>query len=170
MFCFTNNDMDKITENLWLGNFSAAQNVDNLKKEGISKILCLTDYLTPTYEKEDNFNQKVFKIEDIPTQNIIKYFGECIDFITEDEKILVHCMAGASRSATVVIAYIMWKEKISYDEALEFVSKKRSCVWHNDGFKDQLKIFDQLLKKNKYELNKINFNDIKWEVKLSKYW
>ena len=162
--------MDKITENVWLGNIEAAININNLKKEGITKVLCLMDYGATTYAEEDKLNQKIFEISDIPTQNIIKYFGKCFDFIKGNEKILVHCMAGASRSATVVIAYVMWSQKKSYDEAYKMVSEKRSCIFPNDGFKDQLKMFEKLLTENDYDLNKIDFDNIKWEVKLSDYW
>ena len=170
MLCFINNDMDKITENVWLGNIEAAENIGNLKKEGITKVLCLIDINEPTYAEEDKLNQKIFGISDIPTQNIIKYFGKCFDFIKGNEKILVHCMAGASRSATVVIAYVMWSQKVSFDDAYKMVREKRSCVFPNGGFIDQLKMFEKLLTENDYDLNKIDFDNIKWEVKLSDYW
>ncbi len=170
MLCFINNDMDKITDTIWLGNYEAAANINNLKKEGIKKVLTVIDFGVPSYSEEDKFNHKVFRVVDIPTQNIIKYFGECINFMKGNDKVLVHCMAGASRSATIVIAYIMWDKKMPYKEALDFVSKKRVCVFPNNGFREQLQTFEKLLKENDYDLNKIDFNNIKWEVKLSNYW
>ena len=169
MLCFINNDMDKITDNIWVGNYEAAINITNLKKEGIKKILCVMDYKSPEYSKEDNFNRKIIEVVDIPTTNIIKYFGECIKFIEGEEKVLVHCMAGASRSATIVIAYIMWKEKKTAKEALNYASKKRSSIFPNEGFKKQLIMFEKLLKENDYDLDKIDFNSIEWKVKLSDF-
>ena len=170
MKCFINNEMDQITDNVWLGNYEAANNIDNLKKEGIKKILCVMDFSTPVYKEEDKFIQKIVKIVDVPTQNILKYLGECLKFIKGDEKILVHCMAGASRSASIVIAYIMWEKKMPYHEALKFVGDKRSSVFPNFGFRDQLKKFEQLLKDNDYDIEKIDFSNIEWKVDLSKYW
>ena len=79
-------------------------------------------------------------------------------------------MSGASRSASVVIAYVMWAQKMPFKEALDFVSKKRSAVFPNQGFKDQLKKFEGILKENNYDLNKIDFKNIKWEPKLSDYY
>lgn len=40
--------------------------------------------------------------------------------------ILVHCDAGMSRSAMVMIAYIMKRDGLSVDDALDYVLKKRS--------------------------------------------
>ena len=170
MLCFINNELDQITDHVWLGNYESSVQIDNLKKLGIKKILTIMDYTPPSYKEDDKFIHKIISIADIPVVNIIKYFGECIKFIDGEEKVLVHCMAGVSRSASIVIAYIMWKEKKSFQEALEFTSKKRSCVFPNDGFKDQLKMFEKLLKDNDYDLNKIKFNEIQWNKKLSDYY
>ena len=170
MIVFTNDEMNKITDNIWLGDYESSIHVENLKKEGIKKVLTILEYRPPNYKEEDNIKQKVISVADNPIENIIKYFGECINFIDGEEKVLVHCMAGASRSASVVIAYLMWKEKKSFKEALDFVTKKRSCVFPNDGFKDQLKMFEKLLKENDYDLSKIKFNEIKWNKKFSDYY
>ena len=71
-------------------------------------------------------------------------------------------MAGASRSATIVIAYLMWTNKWKFDKALDFVTKKRPIVCPNDGFQSQLKIFEKLLSENNYEIDKIKFKEINW--------
>ena len=152
-------DLNEIEDKLWLGNSFAAKDIKDLKEKGITKILTVMD--TPL-NIEEGFNRKVIEVMDTINQNIIKYFGECLKFIKGDEKILIHCAAGASRSATIVIAYLMWKNKIKYDEALQFVQKKRSIVWPNREFKEQLKMFEKLLIENDYNIDKINFKEIKW--------
>lgn len=42
-------------------------------------------------------------------------------------------MAGISRSATVVIAYIMKKEKMNYDQAYDWVKRRRPVIRPNPG-------------------------------------
>ena len=92
--------------------------------------------------------------------NIIKYFKECIEFIEKADKVFVHCLCGVSRSATIVIAYLMWKAHCGYYDAYFFVKNRRCFIAPNDGFVHQLKIFENLLKSNEYDLNKIDFNSI----------
>lgn len=57
---------------------------------------------------------------------------------------LVHCQAGISRSATIVIAYCMHKERLSFEAAMAVVSAARSKIWPNMGFKCQLEQFEKL--------------------------
>eukprot|EP00746_Dinoflagellata_sp_MGD_P050747 gnl/MRDRNA2_/MRDRNA2_227059_c0_seq1.p1 gnl/MRDRNA2_/MRDRNA2_227059_c0~~gnl/MRDRNA2_/MRDRNA2_227059_c0_seq1.p1 ORF type:complete len:182 (-),score=34.04 gnl/MRDRNA2_/MRDRNA2_227059_c0_seq1:62-580(-) len=52
--------------------------------------------------------------------------------------ILVHCASGVSRSASIVIAYLMREEGLSYATALESVRGIRSIVFPNSGFTQQL--------------------------------
>ena len=59
-----------------------------------------------------------------------------------------------------MIAYLMWKAHCSYYDAYFFVKNRRPFIDPNDGFINQLKIFEDLLKKNNYDLNKIDFNSI----------
>ena len=159
--CINNyRDLDEIEDKLWLGNSISAGNTNDLKEKGITKILTLMD--EPPKNKDDGFKRKTIEIMDISNENIIQYFGECLNFIKGDEKILVHCAAGASRSATVVIAYLMWKNKMKFEDAMKFVQKKRPIIYPNFGFKEQLKMFEKLLIENNYDINKINFKEIKW--------
>ena len=159
------NGFDQITEKIYLGDYTSANNIPELKEEGITKILTVMDYDDGQNEKYDpnEFTHLKFNVCDDEYQNIIQYFGECLNYIKEkDEKVLVHCMAGASRSATIVIAYLMWKEKKSVHDELNFVNSKR-FIFPNPGFLSQLKTFEKLLIENDYDINKINFEQIKWE-------
>jgi protein-tyrosine phosphatase len=151
--------LSQITENLYLGNLYDAQNIPYLLSIGIQKVLSLiTDPQLLYYPKE--IEHKLIKINDFPRENIIQYFGECLLFIEDNKKILVHCVAGASRSATIVIAYLMWKNQLDYKESAKFVEQIRPCINPNYGFVRQLQIFEKLLKKHKYNINTINFKGI----------
>ncbi|CAM5999855.1 unnamed protein product, partial [Sphagnum balticum] len=58
-----------------------------------------------------------------------KYFKETYDFIDQARKetnILVHCMAGISRSVTIVIAYLLRKYKYTLKQVISLIQRKRS--------------------------------------------
>ena len=157
-------DINQIEDNIWLGNTFAAANITDLKEKGITKILSLMDGNSSNFSyKEQGFNQKIINIMDYDTENIIQYFGECINFIKGEEKVFVHCAAGESRSATIVIAYLMWKKKMSFDKAYNLVKEKRSRIYPNFGFRQQLQMFEKLLYENGFNLSNIYFRSIKWK-------
>lgn len=61
-------------------------------------------------------------------------------------KVLVHCRAGVSRSATVCIAYLMQKQQMSLDAAFEFVVSRRPIIDPNLNFIQQLQRFEASLR------------------------
>ena len=63
-------------------------------------------------------------------------------------KVLVHCHAGISRSATVCIAYIMWLKHWTMECAYQFLKSKRSLIAPNLNFMRQLVEFENELEEN----------------------
>ncbi|RGB33303.1 dual specificity phosphatase, partial [Rhizophagus diaphanus] len=86
-------------------------------------------------------------ITDDPSSNISKHFHECIDFIenakSTNGRVYVHCLAGISRSTSIVIAYLMNSQKIHYNQAFNLVKEKRPNVKPNQGFVEQLRKFEK---------------------------
>ena len=122
----------EIFDNLFLGGYTIANDTKQLKEKGITKVLTVMDLQNgPNYNPEE-FIHKRFNITDNSQQNIIQYFGECINFIKGNEKILIHCLKGTSRSATIVIAYLMWYKKWKFEETYDFVKSKR-FIYPNKG-------------------------------------
>lgn len=60
----------------------------------------------------------------------------------------MHCYAGVSRSATIVIAYLMQEHGMSYSDAMQHVKKQRYFICPNDGFRRQLSQFQKELRKS----------------------
>jgi dual specificity phosphatase 12 len=85
---------------------------------------------------------------DVPGQDIISHFDNTCawiaDAIDQGGNVLVHCLAGVSRSASVVIAYAMKKYGIDHSTALTLVSKARPIVSPNEGFLKQLQFYGAL--------------------------
>lgn len=65
-------------------------------------------------------------------------------------KILVHCAMGRSRSATLVLAYLMIHKNMTLVDAIQQVAKNR-CVLPNRGFLKQLRELDKQLLKQRQQ-------------------
>ncbi|KAI0787763.1 dual specificity phosphatase [Fomes fomentarius] len=57
--------------------------------------------------------------------------------------VLVHCQQGISRSASIVIAYLIYTHNMSYDFAFDFVKRKRACIKPNSSFVRCLQEWEQ---------------------------
>ena len=60
-----------------------------------------------------------------------------------------------SRSSTIVIVYLMWKEQKGYYETYFAINNKRRYIGPNIGFVMELKYFEEKLKENNYDLEKM---------------
>nr|XP_008112492.1 PREDICTED: dual specificity protein phosphatase 13 isoform X2 [Anolis carolinensis]XP_008112493.1 PREDICTED: dual specificity protein phosphatase 13 isoform X2 [Anolis carolinensis] len=74
------------------------------------------------------------------------FFYDAADFIhkalkTGGGKVFVHCAMGLSRSATLVLAYLMIYENLTLVEALKAVDSHRG-ICPNTGFLNQLRALD----------------------------
>lgn len=57
-------------------------------------------------------------------------------------RVLVHCQAGISRSATICLAYLMHTQRVKLDEAFNFVKQRRQVISPNLAFMGQLLQFE----------------------------
>ena len=69
------------------------------------------------------------------------YFEQAADWIEKVLKeggvVLVHCVKGISRSASLIIAFLIIKKKMTLQQAILTIKKKRSIA-PNEGFMQQL--------------------------------
>ena len=146
---------DCILENkLYLGDIRTSFMRDKLKELGITHILMVGYFMTPLFP--DDFKYENIEVNDNRSDNILKHLIKGIKFIEESSICYTHCQLGKSRSATIVIAYVMYKKKIHFSEAFDFVKDKRSIVFPNEGFQYQLEDFDIILYNFDYDLDKCN--------------
>jgi protein-tyrosine phosphatase len=142
-------DLNKITDKIFLGNSDSAMDKELMKRYEITNILIIGAFLHEFFPED--FLYKTIEAEDSVKFDISKLFLKAFEFIDSAERVYVHCFAGVSRSPSIVIAYLMWKEKKDFFEIQEFVKSKRNCVSINNGFRKILLVWGLFLKK-------INFN------------
>nr|XP_033790787.1 dual specificity protein phosphatase 22 isoform X1 [Geotrypetes seraphini] len=138
------NGMNKVLPGLFIGNFKDARDIEELRKNKITHILSIHDSARPMLE---DMKYLCIPASDSPSQNLTRHFKESIKFIHEcrlgSECCLVHCLAGVSRSVTLVVAYVMTVTDFGWEEALSAVKCARTCANPNMGFQKQLQEFEK---------------------------
>jgi len=137
---------DCIAPKFFLGPNSVSTNKNVLRFHHITHILRVKEDQQPEYPKE--FVYKVVKEIDSDVAQLSKHFYPCIEFIDKGVAAggcLLHCQYGKSRSATIAIAYFMYKNKMMFKEALEYVKSKRPVINPNRNFIQQLLEFEKTL-------------------------
>ncbi|XP_071480725.1 dual specificity protein phosphatase 6-like [Diadema antillarum] len=133
---------------LFLGTKQDSENFELLSKLRIQYVLNVTPNIPNCFE-DSGIKYMQIPISDHWSQNLAAFFPEAIEFIDEARRskcgILVHCLAGVSRSVTVTVAYLMQKLCLSLNDAYDFVKKRKSNISPNFNFMGQLKDFEQQL-------------------------
>jgi len=132
----TDKEPSEILPGFYLGSVGAACNKKALHQHKIKHILCCSDGIEPAYPTK--YEYKILKLEDTATENLLQYLEETLSYIHEkiskNERMLVHCYAGRSRSASIVISYLIKYHAMKVEEALQFVKNKRPAADPNRGF------------------------------------
>ena len=131
---------------LYISSYNATKNKALLEKNKITHIInCAADFCENVFESENKYTYLSFYLKDHVSENIECIFYECIKFIdnVKDKggRVLVHCIQGISRSVTLVMAYLIYKNKLTYDKAFNIVQSKREISSPNFGFSIQLQNF-----------------------------
>ncbi|XP_036375154.1 dual specificity protein phosphatase 22-B-like [Megalops cyprinoides] len=161
------NGVNKVLPGLYLGNFKDARDREQLARHNITHILSIHDSAAPLLQE---MTYLCIPAADLPTQNLTQYFKESIVFMHESrlkgESCLVHCLAGVSRSVTLVVAYLMTVTGLGWQDALAAVRAARPCAGPNVGFLRQLEDFEntqadhyRMWLKEKYKENPFNDED-----------
>lgn len=126
-----------IIDNIYLGSAFNAASYETLKEKNIKVIMNATMEISDYYP--DEFVYLRYKLYDNNKHRIKKYLEKSFDDIKKYQKemegnILIHCFMGASRSASIVIYYLMRTHKhddgrsFTFDDAVQFLRSKRITV------------------------------------------
>jgi atypical dual specificity phosphatase len=141
----------KILDYLYLGGYYSATNKLLLQKLGITVIINVTppNEISNVFPKD--FTYYNFHIEDSDGYPIGDHFDKVdaiINAYKDKTKILIHCVAGISRSSTLTIAHLMKSHKMKLLAAFNHVKAIRDCIEPNYGFKKSLIAYEYELYKN----------------------
>lgn len=136
--------MSQITEDLFLCGLRGLT-PNNLKKHSITLVVNVTNDVLDAPVPGIMYTR--FSAVDEPTQDLKKYFNPAADRIEEairtGGRVVVHCMAGVSRSCAIVLAYLVRYRNMTLREAFKYVRERRAIVHPNHGFFQQLIDFER---------------------------
>jgi len=142
-----------INNKVFLGDMFSANDEVMLKENNITCVICVAEGINIRF---NNPNIKFYKydLQDDLDCDISLYFDEIGKIIDREKTVLVNCVAGISRSSTIVISYIMKYYEFNLKDAFIYVRNKRNMICPNKKFLRCL--FD-------YEMKLFGRNSIKWD-------
>ncbi|XP_018396555.1 PREDICTED: serine/threonine/tyrosine-interacting protein-like [Cyphomyrmex costatus] len=150
--------MQEVVPGVFLGPYSAASRskLQSLLDHGITHIVCVRHTIEANLIKPNfpnSFKYLVLEIADTITENIIQHFKKVKIFIDEalnsGGRALIHGNAGISRSAALVLAYVMETYELSQMHAYSMVQQRRFCINPNEGFMVQLREYEPIYQAEK---------------------
>jgi hypothetical protein len=145
-----------IVPGLYLGNLDDADEVSEIKKLGVTCVITALNIKDSTDFYGGKLIHHIVPVEDQIGENLAIHFSSSFKMIddvigsgqTKGEEaggVLVHCMKGRSRSATIVAAYLMRSRKWGVAEAAQQIAKARPTANPNESFVAQLNAFEDHL-------------------------
>lgn len=131
--------------------------IDNIFLGDCNSAYCFISYYVVNVAEDCNShlisrNKKTLylPLRDIQSQDILKEIPKVNKFIdrANGQPVLVHCVMGISRSASFVIAYLMWKYRMTFKDAKSLVKSRRPIIYTNRFDKQLMKYEKSLFKEN----------------------
>ncbi|XP_038143174.1 dual specificity protein phosphatase 26-like [Cyprinodon tularosa] len=142
---------DEVWPRLYIGDQLSAENQADLSKHRFTHVLNAAHSKRrgqPGIYEGLKINYMGIEAHDSCNYDMSTNFQAAADFIhrglNAGGKVLVHCHVGVSRSATLVLAYLMLKQKLTLVEAICAVKDNRGVI-PNRGFLRQLIQLDKQL-------------------------
>ena len=140
-FAYFEKECSQILHHIYLGSEVVAKNRKTLQEKGITHVLNCVGFVCPDYFPKDLIYKKLW-LQDSPTEDITSILYDVFDFFEEVReeggRVFVHCCQGVSRSTSLVIAYLMWVDKQTFENAFQYVRFARGVTNPNMGFACQL--------------------------------
>ncbi|KAF7253023.1 hypothetical protein EG68_08623 [Paragonimus skrjabini miyazakii] len=139
----------RINNHLYLSSLNALT-PDRLRQHGITLLISAMMDAPPAQLRNAVSSSMHVAVEDMEGANIRVHFDRVSDRIAAEHRrggrTLVHCMAGVSRSSSLILAYLMRHMNMSLAEAYQHVRSIRPCIQPNPSFWRQLLEFEERLR------------------------
>jgi len=146
----TDQDPAARTGALYLGSMAAVHDLDLLHEHGITHLVQVLEVPWIPQADDDGFTYHRIDIEDRSSAALKPHLDAACNYIraslARGDNVLVHCQQGVSRSASIVIAYLIRDHSMTYDDAFDLVKQRRQCIKPNSGFVKALREWETACK------------------------
>ena len=125
---------------LFLSGQLAATNLECLQRLGITHVLNCCERIPCKFKSRLTY--RTIAVLDTKASHIPEALAFIDEAQTTNGKVLVHCMVGASRSVSLVLAWLVARCSMSLKEAFLLVRKARHQARPNRSFCEQLMLFE----------------------------
>ncbi|CAL8303052.1 unnamed protein product [Lota lota] len=151
--------VNEVWPNVYIGDEQTAKDKSNLKSLGVTHVLNAAEGTWNSVDTGAEYYDDMAIVyyglvaEDVVTFDLSQYFYSAAKFIDEtlrdpQNKLLVHCVMGRSRSATLFLAYLMTYKNMTVVDAIDHVKRRRRII-PNWGFLKQLRQLDESLQEKR---------------------
>lgn len=166
-------DFFPIDKNIFIGNQKSSTDLVVLQNYDITHIINCASTDCPSLHSSINYYN--IPISDDMASSITPYLSDTCKFIKNSiengRKVLVHCEEGRSRSASIIIAYLIFEKGINYRQAFNILSDICPKIQPNPTFKTELINFHTQKTIESVSINHLSLKDlfkpsywIDWEV------
>jgi protein-tyrosine phosphatase len=136
----SNKLISQVEPGLFIGNCQGAANLELLTNLNIKRVIQFHDS-NPTPHFPGRFNYLTYALPNHNSTRLLSVFRTALPFlrqgVEQGESVFVHCNRGASRSGSVIIAYLMASRDLSYEEAKEVARRAREFIYPSKWFAKQ---------------------------------
>jgi len=121
--------MDLVGPDLFVGTLDDATDSHRLEKDEITTVVSLT-HETPDLSAQtlDIYSIPLIDGPQNSRDQFTKAVKETVTALTDGERVLVHCAAGASRSPTVAATALALVQELDLEDAIQQVADRREAV------------------------------------------
>lgn len=143
-------ECSEVYDNVFVGGSKVASSWEKFQKHNITRVVNCSISVVPNYfESLPNMKYLTLNLLDGRDEDISWFLCDVVKFIIDglqnQEKVLIHCEKGISRSCSYAIAFYMYSTSKSWKHSFDVVKHKRAVCNPNIAFTCNLKEIDDLI-------------------------
>ena len=140
-----------VIDNIYIGNSLNASNYYELIDNEITHVINVSEEISNYFPEEIEYLR--IPVSDTNDASLDNYYAKALEFINnidhfngKNNNVLIHCFMGSSRSATIVVLYLMKVKNMSFDAAYKYLKRLRPVVNMNITFAEELQDVEKNMK------------------------